>query len=112
MPEGSIRVLKGTEGETPSSDAPKRRRRWLRPALMLGGLLAVIIGSGVFWLRGGRYVGTDNAYVQADRLLIATDISGIVSRIAVREGETVAAGQVLFQLDPAPFRHALDGAEA
>ncbi|MBX6742256.1 MAG: HlyD family secretion protein [Acetobacteraceae bacterium] len=113
MPEGSVRVLKPTEEGPTVRKAPQRqRRRWLRPLLMLGGVLAVAIGFGIFWLEGGRYAGTDNAYVQADKLLVATDVSGIVQRIAVHEGEQVKAGQVLFQLDPAPFQHALDGAEA
>jgi membrane fusion protein (multidrug efflux system) len=110
MPEGSIRVAK-PEAE-PAAEAPKRRRRWLRPALMLGGVLAVVAGSGLFWLNGGRYAGTDDAYVQADRLLLATDVSGIVQSIAVHEGDRVTEGQVLVQLDPAPFQHALDQAKA
>jgi membrane fusion protein (multidrug efflux system) len=79
---------------------------------MLGGVLAVLVGSGLFWLKGGRYAGTDDAYVQADRLLLATDVSGIVQTIAVREGDRVEPSQVLVQLDPAPFRHALDQAQA
>jgi membrane fusion protein (multidrug efflux system) len=79
---------------------------------MLGGVLAVAIGAGAFWLHGGRYAGTDDAYVQADKLLLATDVAGIVQRIAVREGDTVQPGQVLVVLDPAPFRHALDQAQA
>ncbi|MBV1798651.1 HlyD family secretion protein [Siccirubricoccus sp. G192] len=111
MPEGSVRVFKNLEEDASAPETP-RRRRWLRPALMLGGILAVAVGAGVFWLEGGRYAGTDDAYVQADKLLVATDVSGIVQRIAVHEGDKVEAGQVLFQLDPAPFRHALDGARA
>ena len=111
MPEGSIRVTK-PEAEAGAEVPTRRRPRWLRPALMLGGVLAVVAGSGLFWLKGGRYAGTDDAYVQADRLLLATDISGIVQSIAVREGDGVAAGQMLVQLDPAPFRHALDQAQA
>jgi len=112
MPEGSVRVFRAGPDET--GTAPPRRdlRRWLRPILMLGGVLAFIVAGGAWWLQGGRYAGTDNAYVQADKLLIATDVSGIVQRIAVQEGEQVAAGQVLFQLDPAPFQHAVDGARA
>ena len=111
MPEGSIRLEK-PETEAASAPPQQRRRRWLRPVLMLGGVLAVVAGSGLFWLNGGRYAGTDDAYVQADRLMLATDVSGIVQRIAVHEGDTVTAGQVLVQLDPAPFQHALDQARA
>ena len=79
---------------------------------MLGLPLGAAAIAGALWLTGGRYSSTDNAYVQADRLLVATDVVGIVQRIAVREGDVVEAGQVLFQLDPAPFRHAVAGARA
>ena len=45
---------------------------------------------GLFlYLSGGRYVTTDNAYVQADKLNVATDVSGIVAEIAVRENQRV-----------------------
>jgi membrane fusion protein (multidrug efflux system) len=110
MPEGSIATPQAATAATAAGPPP--RRRWLRPALMLGGVLAVAVGAGAFWLHGGRYAGTDDAYVQADKLLLSTDIAGIVQRIAVREGDSVQPGQVLVVLDPAPFRHALDQAQA
>ena len=109
MPEGPMQI---TEPEAAATPAPPRRRRWLRTTLMAGGVVAVLAGAGLFWLNGGRYAGTDDAYVQADRLLLATDVSGIVQRISVQEGDRVAAGQVLVQLDAAPFQHALDQASA
>ncbi|MBK1657812.1 HlyD family secretion protein [Paracraurococcus ruber] len=111
MPEGSIRAERAADAATAAAQAPPRRR-WLRPALMLGGVLAVGLGAGAFWLQGGRYAGTDDAYVQADKLLLSTDVSGIVERIAVREGQVVRAGEVLVTLDPAPFRFAVQQAEA
>jgi membrane fusion protein, multidrug efflux system len=110
MPEGSIRVFKPTGEDDPP--APPQRLRWVRPVLMLGGVLAVIAGAFTFWLSGGRYAGTDDAYIQTDKLLVATDIAGIVRRVAVREGQAVGAGETLFELDDSPFRYALDGAAA
>ena len=114
MPEGSIRAPARDDTTTapPAPPPERRRRRWLRPALMLGGVLALLVGGGWYWLQGGRYAGTDDAYVQADKLLVATDVSGIVRDIAVREGQEVKRGDLLFRLDPAPFRHAVDGARA
>src|SRR6266480_2745531 len=38
--------------------------------------------------------------------------SGGLSRVAFREGDDVAAGQLLFQIDPRPFRAALEQAKA
>ncbi len=68
--------------------------------LMLGGIAAVAIGSGYFWLTGGRYVSTDDAYVRAAKLMVSTDVSGIVSDVDVKEGQTVKAGDILFRIDP------------
>ena len=48
--------------------ARSSRSRLLRPLLMLGGVAAVAIGAGYFWLHGGRYVSIDNAYIRADKL--------------------------------------------
>ncbi|WP_431269374.1 biotin/lipoyl-binding protein [Dankookia sp. P2] len=103
MPEGSIRTGRGVDAETVTpAEVPPKRRRWLRPVLMIGGVLVVAAGAGAFWLHGGRYAGTDDAYVQADKLLLATDVAGIVRTIAVHEGDMVKAGQELVMLDPAP----------
>ena len=52
----------------------------LRPILMLGGIAGVAVGSGAYWLTGGRYVSIDDAYVRAAKETVATDVSGIVPR--------------------------------
>nr|WP_294551540.1 HlyD family secretion protein [uncultured Rhodopila sp.] len=97
-------------------DRPTTRRRsgrqLLRWGLMAGGVLAVVIGGGAFWLSGGRWVDTDDAYVQADSMTLSTDVSGIVASIPVHEGEAVTKGQILFTLDPQKFQIALDTARA
>ncbi|QJP12253.1 HlyD family secretion protein [Starkeya sp. ORNL1] len=90
---------------------PARKRR-LRLVLMLGGIAAVAIGSGYFWLTGGRYVSTDDAYVRAAKLMVSTDVSGIVSDVDVKEGQTVKAGEILFRIDPLQYRIALQNAKA
>src|SRR6202008_3212632 len=57
-------------------------------------------------------MSTDNAYVEADKVGISTDVSGIVKEVDVANNQHVEAGQVLFRLDDRPFRYALDRAEA
>ncbi|MBN8908184.1 MAG: HlyD family secretion protein, partial [Rhodospirillales bacterium] len=98
------------------AEAPATRRRTtrsvLRPILMLGGILAVAIGSGAWWLTGGRWVSVDNAYVRAAKEAVATDVSGIVKEVTVREGQRVRKGDVLLRLDPRPFEIAVAGARA
>ena len=89
-----------------------RLRRTLRPILMLGGIAIVAIGSGVWWLNGGRWVAIDNAYVRAAKEAVATDVSGLVKEVSVHEGQRVRKGDVLLRLDPRPFEIAVAGARA
>lgn len=97
----------------PAPAAPAKPRRGLaRPILMLGGIAVVVLGVGYMWLTGGRYVATDDSYVQAAEVNTTTDVSGIVSRVLVHEGERVTKGQELFRLEQHHFRIALDGARA
>jgi membrane fusion protein (multidrug efflux system) len=88
------------------------RKRTLRLVLMLGGILVVLVAALTFWVRGGRYVSTDDAYVRASKLMVSTDVSGIVTDVDVREGQAVKAGDVLFRIDPKQFHIALDNAQA
>ncbi len=84
----------------------------LRRFLMLGGVAIVAAGALTFWLMSGRFVSTDDSYVQAATLMVSTDVSGLVKTVNVHEGESVKKGQVLFTLDPRPFQIALDNAKA
>ena len=87
-------------------------RRALGPILMILGIVVVAIGSGAFWMTGGRYVSIDDSYVRAAKETLSTDVSGIVAQVPVKEGQLVKKGQVLLRLDPRQFQIALDGATA
>ena len=86
----------------------RKRKRMI----LLVGLpaLAVLLGLG-FYLSGGRYISTDNAYVGAQKVLITPDISGKIIHVAIVEGQHVKPGDELFTLDPVPYRLALDAAK-
>ncbi len=103
------------QGDIATRPAPIRtrsRKKLIRWALMAGGVLAVIIGGGAYWLSSGRWIDTDDAYVQADSMTLSTDVSGVVADIPVHEGQSVTKGEVLFRLDPRKFEIALDNAKA
>jgi len=89
---------------------PLRQR--LRLPLMLAGPIVVVIGASWWYLTSGRYVSTDDAYIQAARTMVSTDISGRVVAIAVQDNQRVTDGQVLFKLDDRPFRIAVEEATA
>jgi membrane fusion protein, multidrug efflux system len=103
----------------PKVDAKPRRRRALayvrrfRRVLLLVVLpLVALIAGLTFYLNGGRYVTTDDAYVGAQKVLITPDISGKIVSVAVKEGQSVATGDTMFQIDPVPFQLALAQARA
>jgi membrane fusion protein, multidrug efflux system len=96
---------------------PRRRllaglRKYRRFLLLVVLPLAAVIGGGAFYLSGGRYVTTDDAYVGAQKVLITPDISGKIEKVVVREGQRVNDGDILFEIDPVPFRLALQQAQA
>lgn len=99
-------------GDTPPAPTRRRPRRALRYSLFALGAAILIIGGLWYYLSGGRYVSTTDAYVQSNVLTVSTDVSGIVERIYVSEGQHVDKGQILFRLDPAKFRIRLDNARA
>jgi membrane fusion protein (multidrug efflux system) len=73
----------------------------------------VAAAAGItFYLNGGRYVTTDDAYVGAQKVLITSDVSGKIINVTVKEGQQVATGDTLFQIDPVPFQLALAQARA
>jgi membrane fusion protein (multidrug efflux system) len=88
------------------------RRRVTRYVLMLGGVAVVAVGGAYAWLTGGRYVSIDNAYTNADKVALSTDVSGLVLDVPVHEGQEVHKGDVLFRLDPRQTRIAVEAAKA
>jgi membrane fusion protein (multidrug efflux system) len=96
---------------------PRRRllaglRKYRRFLLLVVLPLVAVIGGVAFYLSGGRYVTTDDAYVGAQKVLITPDISGKIEKVVVREGQRVNEGDILFEIDPVPFRLALQQAQA
>ena len=89
-----------------------RTRRLVGRVLMLAGVAVVAIGGLTFWLMGGRYVSTDDAYVEANKLMVSTDVSGLVLDVDVKEGQFVHKGDILFRLDPKPFAIAVANAKS
>ena len=92
--------------------APKPAHR-LRMRLVLFLLLPLaLIGGGFWYVVGGRVMSTDDAYVNAEKVGVSTDVSGTVAEVHVLENQEVAAGQVLYRLDPQRFEIALANAQA
>jgi membrane fusion protein (multidrug efflux system) len=98
----------GGEAEAPAA----ARRSRLRLPLLLAAPILVLVGALYFYLTGGRYEATDNAYLQSGQVGVTASVGGQVIAVLVHENETVKAGQILFRLDPAPYQALVDEAQA
>ncbi|MEA2861336.1 MAG: rane fusion protein multidrug efflux system [Methylobacteriaceae bacterium] len=96
----------------PPAPQQVRKRGSRRRILLIAGPVAVLVGTLYFYLGGGRWVSTDDSYVKADIVSVATDVSGMVAKVDVHNDQHVKAGDVLFRLDDEPYRIALEGAKA
>jgi membrane fusion protein (multidrug efflux system) len=103
-PRGAI----GTLAEQWSgSDRNQRIRR------IMFALLPIAAAVGAYWyVTGGQVMSTDDAYVDADKVGVSTDVSGIVQDVDVRDNQHVAAAEILYRLDPRQFQIALNNATA
>lgn len=76
--------------------------------------IAGLIGLSLLWyLLADRYTPyTQQARVQAYVVAVAPEVAGRVSQVLVSNNQTVEAGQVLFELDRAPYEIAVERARA
>ncbi|RWA69455.1 HlyD family secretion protein [Mesorhizobium sp. M1C.F.Ca.ET.193.01.1.1] len=96
----------------PAPAAPKRKRRSGRFLLMVALPLALLAGGAYVWVTGGRYQETENANLQQARISIASDAAGRIVQVGIADNQTVKAGDLLFVIDPEPYRIALAEADA
>ena len=101
----------------PPADAPALEMQgtagpWRKRVLMFSLPLLLAVAGGYFWLTSGRFVSTDNAYVQQDKVAISSDVSGRIVQVYVKENQHVKAGDILFRVDPEPYEVALAQANA
>jgi membrane fusion protein, multidrug efflux system len=111
----SMSVADASLKEAVALPSPTRARgKFALRRLMLLVVVPALVALGVLWfyLSGGRYITTDNAYVGSQKVLITPDISGKVMSIAVREGQHVNVGDVVFEIDSAPYKIVVAQVEA
>jgi membrane fusion protein (multidrug efflux system) len=118
-----VRVLNPGRRETEVKDAvepspdlasdtvatPKKSR--LRPLMFALLPLALVVGA-YWYVSGGQVISMDDAYVEADKVGVSTDVAGIVKDVDVTENQRVEAHQILYRLDDLQFRLALERADA
>ena len=98
-----------------STDTPTRAKgraaayRWIALLVLL---LATIGGVLAYWRYIEIYPSTDNSYTGANVVRVASQVSGPISRVYVRDDDKVATGDPLFDIDPTLYDAALRNARA
>jgi membrane fusion protein (multidrug efflux system) len=108
---GFSRALGERDAEIVTRPSRPLRQR-LRLPLMIAGPVLVLLVATWWYLTSGRYVTTDDAYVQAARTMVSADVSGRVVAVGVHDNQRVSRGQVLFRIDDKTFRIAVEEAKA
>jgi membrane fusion protein (multidrug efflux system) len=74
--------------------------------------LLLVAGATAYYIANEHYVSTDNAYVQQDKVSISAEVGGRIIDVAVHENDVVKEGDLLFRIDPEPYRIAIEQANA
>jgi membrane fusion protein (multidrug efflux system) len=103
--------LQASETGRRKSKLPSTRRERMRRVLFALLPVALVVG-GYWYVSGGQIMSTDDAYIDAAKVGVSTDVPGIVQFVDVTDNQHVAAGDVLYRLDPSRLQIALDNAKA
>lgn len=107
-----MNVMKKLDGEIGNDDLAQVPRKRARLLLMVSVPLLLAVGGLIWWMMSGRTVATDNAQVNAHIVNLAPEVGGRIIEVNVRENQQVKAGDLIYRIDPEPYRIALMEAQA
>jgi multidrug resistance efflux pump len=84
----------------------------LRAVFTLTALAVAVVLVRLLWLDYMFSPWTRDGRVRANVVQVATDVSGLVAEVRVKDNQWVRKGDILFILDPARFHYALAQADA
>ncbi|NOE27173.1 HlyD family secretion protein [Ruegeria sp. HKCCD6157] len=75
-------------------------------------LAAIAVGLVLFWRHEERYPSTQDAYLGANIIYVAAQVTGQVADVHVIENQPVKNGDLLFTIDDTQFKASVDAAKA
>jgi multidrug efflux system membrane fusion protein len=101
----------GIAPATETSEAPLSLRvagRVLSAAIVIAAIVVGLYVARLYYI----YPRTDDAYVRANWVGIASHVSGPITELPIVDNQYVKQGDLLFIVDPRPYQAALDAAVA
>ncbi len=86
------------------NDAPKRKKSRLGSLIIGLVLISAVVGVGVWWyIKHSEFVTTDDAFVDAYKVTVSSQIPGRVVKLYIHEGDHIKKGQLLVKLDSSDY---------
>jgi membrane fusion protein (multidrug efflux system) len=105
--EATLKQNQNGEGDESIAEVPLfRKKRVLIPLFLL--IIVAALGAWYWYVNLREFDSTDDAYVDGNRVSISSKMLGRIVQLAVDEGDSVKAGQVIVRLDDSDLR-AQDG---
>ena len=107
-------AMKPESAQNPSSPSSRTRGSLARRAVVGGAaILAVAVLAGAYAeYSDGRWVSTEDAYVEGNVVQVTPQVGGVVTAIRADNTDRVEAGAVLIELNGVDAQLALDAARA
>lgn len=124
QPKADVGHRRGSVDELPRSDeeqdpddkdggkAPGQKKRGSRWPLIILAIVVVLgaIGGGVWWYLHRNQTYTDDAYTDGNVVMMAPQVGGYVTDLAVNDNQFVRKGDLIVQIDPRPYTATRDQA--
>ncbi|MGI4796328.1 MAG: efflux RND transporter periplasmic adaptor subunit [Janthinobacterium lividum] len=98
--------------EKGDDDTPKKKKGSKLPLIILA--IVVVLGAiaaVIWWFLHRNQVNTDDAYTDGRIVMMASQVNGYVTVMAVNDNQFVHKGDLLVQIDPRPFEADRDQAK-
>ena len=106
---GKNKENKSDPDEGDGDGEKKKRSKW--PLLILAVVVVLAaIGGGIWWFLTRNIISTDDAYTEGRAVMIAPQVGGYVTELAVNDNQLVHKGDLIVQIDPRPYVAARDQA--
>lgn len=88
--------------------------KWLnvKVIILIVVVIVIVVSGYVYYKHSTIYPSTEDAYVNANTVHVAAQVSGKVATVDVQNYQSVKKGQLLFTIDSKPFEYKIQEAEA